>query len=248
MTSTLSHFSCLDELIQVIYQSLNRFVLISSVDEERWMVRLGLTSEGRWWTGSWNEADILSIIGSKPSTTLLEKFAQKLAESVIQGEIYVSNWSPSPGTAIKLTLAPDSKKPMHIPLAEMTTADAVSFATDLLLDIALQAQSRKCQLHGTSTVSATRISPPTITPSMPVKPDKGVVNTSSKTDILKAQASSSHSKRKDPEPEPKNESSPEPGPKQKGKAAPRPMKGASLANPNKKARKYQAIEFGSDED
>lgn len=30
--------------------------------------------------------------------------------------------------------------------------------------------------------------------------------------------------------------------------APRPLKGASLANPNKKARKYQAIEFESDED
>jgi hypothetical protein len=30
--------------------------------------------------------------------------------------------------------------------------------------------------------------------------------------------------------------------------APRPLKGASLANPNKKARKYQAIEFESDEE
>lgn len=28
----------------------------------------------------------------------------------------------------------------------------------------------------------------------------------------------------------------------------RPLKGASLANPNKKARKYQALEFASDED
>jgi hypothetical protein len=30
--------------------------------------------------------------------------------------------------------------------------------------------------------------------------------------------------------------------------APRPLKGASLANPNKKARKYEAIEFESDEE
>jgi hypothetical protein len=29
---------------------------------------------------------------------------------------------------------------------------------------------------------------------------------------------------------------------------PRPLKGASLANPNKKARKYEAIEFESDEE
>lgn len=31
-------------------------------------------------------------------------------------------------------------------------------------------------------------------------------------------------------------------------AQPRPLKGASLANPNKKARKYQALEFESDEE
>lgn len=31
-------------------------------------------------------------------------------------------------------------------------------------------------------------------------------------------------------------------------AAVRPHKGASLANPNKKARKYQAIEFTSDDE
>ncbi|KAG6886313.1 hypothetical protein C0993_006723 [Termitomyces sp. T159_Od127] len=30
--------------------------------------------------------------------------------------------------------------------------------------------------------------------------------------------------------------------------APKQLKGASLANPNKKARKYQAIEFESDEE
>ena len=31
-------------------------------------------------------------------------------------------------------------------------------------------------------------------------------------------------------------------------SAPRPLKGASLANPNKKARKYEALEFESDEE
>ena len=31
-------------------------------------------------------------------------------------------------------------------------------------------------------------------------------------------------------------------------SAARPVKGASLANPNKKARKYQAVEFESDDD
>jgi hypothetical protein len=38
------------------------------------------------------------------------------------------------------------------------------------------------------------------------------------------------------------------GPFTESATAPRPLKGASLANPNKKARKYQAIEFESDEE
>jgi len=37
-------------------------------------------------------------------------------------------------------------------------------------------------------------------------------------------------------------------PPETNKSGPRPLKGASLANPNKKARKYQAIEFESDEE
>jgi hypothetical protein len=56
----LSYFGSLDELIQVIYQGLEKFVVISSVDEDRWKIHLGMWGqEGRWWRGSWSNKDIM---------------------------------------------------------------------------------------------------------------------------------------------------------------------------------------------
>lgn len=52
-------FSPLDGLIQVIYQGSSRFVVLSSVDDTHWKVRLGLSdSNGRWWEGRWGEKEI----------------------------------------------------------------------------------------------------------------------------------------------------------------------------------------------
>ena len=58
----LANFSCLDELVQVIYQSIHKFVVLSTVSQDEWHVHLGLAgSEGRWWLGSWKEEDIHRI-------------------------------------------------------------------------------------------------------------------------------------------------------------------------------------------
>lgn len=58
----LANFSCLDELVQVIYQSIYKFVVLSTVSQDEWHVHLGLAgSEGRWWHGSWKEEDIHRI-------------------------------------------------------------------------------------------------------------------------------------------------------------------------------------------
>ena len=63
MTSdVLSHFGALDELIQIIYEGVERFVLLSNVDEASWTIHLGLQGpEGRWWRGRWLEKDILHL-------------------------------------------------------------------------------------------------------------------------------------------------------------------------------------------
>ena len=58
----LSHFGGLDELIQVIYDGVERFVLLSKVDYTSWTIYLGLQGpEGRWWKGQWHEKDILQL-------------------------------------------------------------------------------------------------------------------------------------------------------------------------------------------
>jgi hypothetical protein len=58
----LANFSCLDELTQVVYQSVHRFVVLSSVSDA-WTIHLGLAGpEGRWWRGGWGEDDILRVV------------------------------------------------------------------------------------------------------------------------------------------------------------------------------------------
>ncbi|THV06694.1 hypothetical protein K435DRAFT_710877 [Dendrothele bispora CBS 962.96] len=237
MSSPFAQFGCLDELIQVVYQNFDRFVLISSVADDEWTLRVGLSgTQGRWWRGSWKDNDVYEAIGSKASPKLQEIFAQKLADCIIQKNVSISNWSPEPETQIKLTLSPPGKEPAHVPLTEISAAEAASFSTQVFLDIALRAQTRGNQLYGSE------MSVPTA--------------------IGNAASTSNEASRNSKAPERENmvkqkEETIKPTGKRKESEPPVPVeqlqpktraKGASLANPNKKARKYQAQEFESDED
>ncbi|KAF8813718.1 hypothetical protein BYT27DRAFT_7220089 [Phlegmacium glaucopus] len=256
----LANFTCLDELVQVIYQSIYKFVVLSTVSQDEWHVHLGLAgSEGRWWHGSWKEEDIHRIFGPTSSDKLLESFAERLAEVFIQGELCLSDWSPEKGAKIKFTLGPASKRPMHIPLVEMTPEEAAEHATKVFLDIALQAQSRKCRIYPPVSEYSIPNPPPTLktfkgrSPSPEVHARDNIASSSSNKDNKPKEANSEarlaqeeikllksqlqNQKRTVSEVE-----------KPVPPAAARPHKGASLANPNKKARKYQAIEFGSDDE
>lgn len=66
--SVFDSFTPLEDLIQVIYQGLHRFVLLSKVDfdslEPSWNVYLGLADGGRWWKGKWIEKDLHDFIVS----------------------------------------------------------------------------------------------------------------------------------------------------------------------------------------
>lgn len=62
-SDVLANFHPLDELTQVIYQSVYRFVVLSNVSDDQWTVHLGLSGpEGRWWRGRWMEEDVLQIV------------------------------------------------------------------------------------------------------------------------------------------------------------------------------------------
>ncbi|KAG9220975.1 hypothetical protein CCMSSC00406_0002425 [Pleurotus cornucopiae] len=121
--------------------------------------------------------------------------------------------------------------------------------------IALQAKSRNHRLNAPaySATSARAISPPRhassrdldySTPSSP--PVSSPKLASSKPAVLpnKVSTSQKHASSSTPADPPTKKlatSTKPPAPK-------RPIKGASLANPSKKARKYQALEFASDDD
>lgn len=61
----LSHFTVLDELIQVIYQSVYRFVVLSSINslEQTWTIHLSMVGkEGKWWRGVWTADNIRTVV------------------------------------------------------------------------------------------------------------------------------------------------------------------------------------------
>lgn len=63
-----SNFSALDELVQIIYQSIYKFVAVSLVKDDCWTVYVGLSdSDGRWWKGSWTEGDVHGVLVGVPS-------------------------------------------------------------------------------------------------------------------------------------------------------------------------------------
>ncbi|KAG0704730.1 hypothetical protein DFH29DRAFT_801486 [Suillus ampliporus] len=249
-TDVLSHFGGLDELIQVIYQGLDRFVALSQVTESAWSIYLGLKGpEGRWWRGSWSAKHIINITGVQSSPQTLENFAEKLRTTFVNGDLAIGEWTEK-DSDINLTFGRTAKHPLHMALKELPAAEAASHATAVFTEIALQAQSRKCQLNPTfSSRNASVItesshvnSASTLSPKrtrMGPSPDPvPAVNQAAERKIKALEAELARTKERPP---PGDTTS-------KPSANSRPPKGASLANPNKKARKYQALEFESDED
>ncbi|KAF9528499.1 hypothetical protein CPB83DRAFT_766783 [Crepidotus variabilis] len=252
MSDALANFTCLDELTQVIYQSFYKFVVLSTVTDDKWNVHVGLAGrEGRWWHGCWTEEDVHRIFGSRSSDKLLESFAEKLAEVFVQGELCISDWSTEKGANIKFTLGPTSKKPMHVPMVEMSAEDAAAHATSVFIDIALQAQSRKCKLYPSSSVEYSGVpssSSRTVRPLGTTGPEPMEVDSSSKPKSSAGLSAKDIITRKNASQEQAKKSVNRRSGSPADASTVRPHKGASLANPNKKARKYQAIEFESDDE
>lgn len=136
----LSHFSVLDELIQLIYQGAEKFVVLSAADDDSWTVHVGLSSsdDGRWWKGSWQEKDVrkfvvcflldvfvspaeLFVQGQKTSSIVLESFAERLAQTFVQGDLEIGGWSSEKDAEISVSSDPhlsycsnDPSFPAHI--------------------------------------------------------------------------------------------------------------------------------------
>ncbi|KJA20801.1 hypothetical protein HYPSUDRAFT_166731 [Hypholoma sublateritium FD-334 SS-4] len=271
MSDLLSNFNCLDELTQVIYQGICKFVVVSAVSDDAWNVHVGLSGQqGRWWRGSWTEEDVRLHFEPELSDDHLESCAEKLVECFIQGNVCISDWSAEKDAVIKFTLGPTSAKPTHVPLTEMSAVEAAAYATQVLTDIALQAQSRKCRLYPSTLDYPAEAPVLKSDQSIPLKQREKSPDTTAafKTKERSTNESgSSHRMHAGRAPKPlasmpalkagqpdlkastsrsTSKNSVTPLPHKPVAALARRAKGASLANPNKRARKYQAIEFESD--
>ncbi|KAG1846406.1 hypothetical protein DFJ58DRAFT_799187 [Suillus subalutaceus] len=223
-TDVLSHFGVLDELIQVIYQGFDRFVVLSQVTESAWSIYLGLKGpEGRWWRGSWSAKHILNITNGVQSGQVLENFAEKLRTTFVNGDLTIGEWTEK-DSDINLTFGPTTKLPLHMALKELSAAEAASHATAVLTESS----------HANSASTLPSKPTPLGLSQVPVP----AVNQAAERKIKALEAELARSKERPPT---GNMIS-------KPSTSSRPPKGASLANPNKKARKYQALEFESDED
>lgn len=60
--SFFSNFAALDELIQVIYQNIEKYVVLSNVSDDNWTIHVGQAEQGRWWLGQWTEADVTKLV------------------------------------------------------------------------------------------------------------------------------------------------------------------------------------------
>lgn len=198
---------------------------MSNVSSTSWRIHISLQGvEGRWWDGEWQEADVFKIVSTKASEKLLQNFSTKLRETIVKGDICVGDWDPKSDTKINLTLGPSAKKPLHMPLEEMQAGDAAAFASSLLLKVAQNAQSRQCRLL------------PSVADLTPAK--------EADTDSAKSPDKGGHASTAEDKKRPRIDF---------GDAdripPPRVLKGASLANPIKKARRYQPLQFAdSDEE
>lgn len=236
---------------------------MSSTTHDEWTVHVGMVGDtGRWWRGVWGKKDV-SVV--EPSEESLKTFVDHLVDSVIGGELYLTDFSTEKGAKIQLTFGPTSAKPVSMALVEIEPAEAAAYATNVFLEVALQAQSRKCRLHPSAftSTSVTSTKPLTGHSRESNFDPKGGQKTIEDAEKEETCGRSDPSKMKTRGRSMKYEGHDE-GIKEekemskklfasrektstKPKAAARPLS-SSLANPNNKARRIQAIEFESDDD
>ncbi|KAL1945989.1 hypothetical protein VTO73DRAFT_1991 [Trametes versicolor] len=289
-SDTISHFTPLDELIQVIYQGSSRFVIISSVDDANWTVHVGITGDdGRWWQGRWTEKDVREVIGSKLSGFLVDSFVEKLADTFTKGELSIGGWSSDRTAPLQLVFGTQAKTPISIALNELPLRDAVVYATKVFaepkryrsfLQIALQAQSRGCRLYP-STIDLPSLAPATSTSGLSKTRNRRSPEVAPATETRHHTSHNAKGKEKasgvTPAPDNRYKRKADEAEEEiqalkaelektkrqqnalmtdpaklysKNKPAPAASKvrGVSLANPTKKARKYKPLEFESDDD
>ncbi|KIY54015.1 hypothetical protein FISHEDRAFT_54814 [Fistulina hepatica ATCC 64428] len=261
--SLLSSFSCLDDIIQIIHQGSNSFVVASSVSiqdsDSAWNVHLGLKGYGRWWKGSWTEEDVQKLLGGKHrSPQELDGFARRLRQTIVRGDLDVTAWDENNADDMKhsrldfksanrgtyqLTLGPNAKRPLHVLLTELKRSEALAYTTNFILAIAAHASRLyDCQLYPLSGAAPTIIADLLLLDvGMPISNQGDFSEDPSQVAKERRWSGDSSVVHGMPDAGSSRSASPASG-------HPTRAKGVSLANPSKKARRYQPLSFGDEND
>ncbi|TFL04798.1 hypothetical protein BDV98DRAFT_654271 [Pterulicium gracile] len=290
-----SSFFPLDELFQIIYQGFYKFVLSTKTKHDAWAVHVAMIDDDAtiFWYGSWDADTVAKQTGQdQPSSDLLDALVRTLEQAIVSGELAVnsdSQFLDKDEKHIRLVLGASSPNAPQMTLTRMAASDALTFAGEMMINLAMQAQSKRFTPQSSETylrdsaaplkrstvgasgsshrssrdgskstvdtkeeqprtkkVSASSTSShrslekgKTKSSTVPESPTKAKSSSSSRQ--VQKQESSARKRSPSSSPPPTKVS-------KKPKAIAAPPKGASLANPSQRARKYKPLEFGSDSD
>ncbi|KAH8985797.1 hypothetical protein EDB92DRAFT_1881489 [Lactarius akahatsu] len=248
------------------------YILLTSLKPDAWFVHVG-HPDGRWWNGAWHAADVESLAKSDMSPARVAVFAQRVANTIIEREISITHEDDF--RDMKLVLGTRSKKPLRIPLSALDPQAASRFAFECFARVAQDAQTHGChilrthsghtrdnhpdaesQLASPLKRKRTHQSSESSHASLPPPPRKAhQMQTPAelqelKAELSKARADAAAAVALAAEREPAGLGGTVDRLFSSRSAAPAVQRrpGASLANPNKAARRVTAVEFASDDE
>jgi len=246
------------------------FVLLTRLKPDAWFVHVG-HPDGRWWNGAWHATDVESLAKSNMSPARVTSFAQRVALTIVEREIAITHEDDFGD--MKLVLGTRSKKPLRIPLSVLDQQAASRFAFESFVRVAQDVQTHGCHLLRTHpdphtddepqyaplkrkrtlqpSASSSAASPPLTHKAHQKQTQSAQAQVQElKTELAKARADAAAALALAAEREPSGLGGTVDRLFSSRSAVPAVQRraGASLANPNKAARKVTAVEFASDDD
>ncbi|KAH9060323.1 hypothetical protein EDB83DRAFT_2520321 [Lactarius deliciosus] len=251
------------------------FILLTSLKHDAWFVHVG-HPDGRWWNGAWHAADVESLAKSDMSPARVAVFAQRVAHTIVEREIAITHEDDF--RDMKLVLGTRSKKPLHIPLSALDPQAASRFAFECFARVAQDAQTHGCHIlrthsghtldthsdaesqhasplkrkrtHQSSESSRASSPPPPRKMQTPAERAAQAQVQELKAELAKARADAAAAVALAAEREPPGLGGTVDRLFSSRSTAPAVQRrpGASLANPNKAARRVTAVEFASDDE
>jgi len=216
--------SVLQDLIRVIVdpKSDSRFVVLSKATRLSWTIQLGLISEDiRWWGATWKDIEV------KKMATV-----DSIKDAFVQGDLQIEKWDEDvPGNPLQITLCASSNNPISLSLNELGSVESSSKAMQVLYEIATHAQKGGCTFKPGEDTLALREREAQL--ERQVKSHEQIIS-NLRAQLQKLQTTAESSRTSSPPP---------PNRAQVTVTLPKSTKGRSLANPTKKVRRVEELEW-----